>query len=68
MVNDLKKRLRARSKVEVVRRGLYLLKDSVDRDALRVSYAKASAQVRDSTRAELAELDPLASEGLDDEE
>ena len=68
LVNDLKKRLRARSKVEVVRRGLYLLKDSVDREALRAAYVRASAQVRSSTRAEVAELDGLVAKGLDDDE
>ena len=56
LVNELKKRLRARTKVEVVRRGLYLLKDSTDREALQAAYAKASKDVRASTRSELAEL------------
>jgi hypothetical protein len=68
LVNELQKRLRAKSKVEVVRRGLYLLKESVDRDALRAAYAKASAEVRKSTRAEVAELDSLVAEGVDDED
>jgi hypothetical protein len=68
LVNELKRRLRARTKVEVVRRGLHLLKDSTDREALRAAYAEASRDVRASTRSELAELDGLAAEGLPDED
>jgi hypothetical protein len=64
LVEALRKRLRAKSKVEVVRRGLYLLRDSVDRDALRARYAEASKRVRQSTLAELEELDGLSAEGL----
>ncbi|HEY3233516.1 MAG TPA: hypothetical protein VGJ84_02300 [Polyangiaceae bacterium] len=68
LVNELKKRLRARTKVEVVRRGLQLLKETTDRDALRAAYAEASRQVRSSSLAALAELDSLAEEGLSDQE
>jgi hypothetical protein len=67
LVEGLRKRLHAKSKVEVVRRGLYLLRDSVERDALRARYAEASKQVRESTLAELEELDGLSGEGLDRE-
>ena len=67
LVEGLRKRLRAKSKVDVVRRGLYLLRDSVDRDLLRAQYREASRRVRDSTREELADLDVLSNEGLDDE-
>jgi hypothetical protein len=67
LVEGLRKRLRAKSKVEVVRRGLYLLRDSVDRDLLKAQYREASRRVRDSTREELADLDVLSDEGLDDE-
>lgn len=67
LVEGLRKRLRAKTKVEVVRRGLYLLRDSVDREALRARYAEASKQVRESTRAELEELDGLSGEGLERE-
>jgi hypothetical protein len=66
LVEGLRKRLGAKSKVEVVRRGLQLLRDSVERDALRAQYADASRRVRKATLAELPELDALASEGLDD--
>jgi len=67
LVNGLMKRLGARTKVEVVRRGLRLLKETTDRVALRSAYAQAAKAVRKSTVAELAELDSLSAEGLDDE-
>ncbi len=67
LVNGLMKRLGARTKVEVVRRGLKLLKETTDRAALRSAYAQAAKAVRKSTVAELAELDSLSAEGLDDE-
>jgi Arc/MetJ-type ribon-helix-helix transcriptional regulator len=64
LVNGLMKRLGARTKVEVVRRGLRLLKETTDRVALRNAYAQAAKAVRKSTVAELAELDSLSAEGL----
>ena len=67
LVERLRKRLRAKTKVEVVRRGLYLLRDSIDRQALQARYADASKRVRQSTLEEAAELDPLSAEGLDEE-
>jgi len=67
LVEALRKRLRAKSKVEVVRRGLLLLRDSVDRDALRAKYAEASQKVRQSNAKEVIELDALAGEGLGDD-
>lgn len=67
LVNRLMKRLGARSKVEVVRRGLNLLMETTDRAALRGAYAQAARAVRASTTAEVAELDPLTAEGLDDD-
>jgi hypothetical protein len=67
LVNSLMKQLGARTKVEVVRRGLELLKESTDRAALKGAYAQAARAVRRSTVAELAELDFLSAEGLDDQ-
>ncbi len=66
MVEYLRRRLGAKSKVEVVRRGLHLLKETTDRQALKKAYAEASEAVRESTRAELDGLDHLAGEGLDE--
>jgi hypothetical protein len=68
MVNGLMKRLRARSKVEVVRRGLVLLQETTDRAALREAYAQASRAVRSSTLTALGQMDHLAGEGLDENE
>jgi hypothetical protein len=65
LVRDLKKKLKAKSNVEVVRRGLKLLKEQTDRDLLRRAYETASHQVADPLRDELEELDHLAGEGLD---
>jgi hypothetical protein len=65
LVVALQEKLGARSKVEVVRRGLRLLKETTDRDALRKAYRSASAATRLSVQEELGELDHLAAEGLD---
>jgi Arc/MetJ-type ribon-helix-helix transcriptional regulator len=65
LVKALKARLRLKSNVEVVRRGLRLLDDATERAALKAAYRRASTAVRASTRAELEELDHLAGEGLD---
>jgi Arc/MetJ-type ribon-helix-helix transcriptional regulator len=65
MVEALQVRLGAKSKVEVVRRGLKLLRDSTDREALRRAFSEASKATRQATLAELEELDVLTPEGLD---
>lgn len=66
LVLALKAKLKAKSKVEVVRRGLRLLKDVTDRESLREAYRRASRATRASLSKELEELDHLASEGLDE--
>lgn len=66
LVLSLQARLKAKSKVEVVRRGLRLLRDVTDRESLREAYRRASRATRASLEAELSELDALASEGLDE--
>jgi hypothetical protein len=65
LVRSLKTRLRLKSNVEVVRRGLRLLAATTDRDALRLAYRRASKATRAATRAELKELDHLSAEGID---
>ena len=65
LVNRLKKRLGAKTNVEVIRRGLHLLRDTTEREALRRAYARAARDVRATTESELAELDHLSSEGLE---
>ena len=52
LVKDLKKKLKAKSNVEVVRRGLKLLKEQTDRDLLRKAYESASH--RSPTRFEMS--------------
>jgi hypothetical protein len=66
LVVSLQAKLKARSKVEVVRRGLRLLQEATDRESLRVAYRRASLDTRESLSLEHRELDPLASEGLDE--
>jgi len=66
MVVALQAKLKARSKVEVVRRGLRLLRDATEREALREAYRRASRRARASLARELRELDHLSAEGLGD--
>ena len=65
LVLSLQARLKARSKVEVVRRGLRLLDETTNRETLREAYRRASRATRKSLAEELPELDSLAGEGLD---
>jgi Arc/MetJ-type ribon-helix-helix transcriptional regulator len=64
VVLELQAKLKAKSKVEVVRRGLRLLRDATERAALREAYGRASRATRASVSRELAELDHLTGEGL----
>jgi hypothetical protein len=66
LVEDLQARLGAKSKVEVVRRGLRLLKETTDRESLRASYRAASQATRGMLTAEMDELDLLVADGLDE--
>ena len=54
------KKFKAKTKVEIIRRGLALLKDSVEKEALRNAYRNASLQ----TRGEALEIDEFLNEGL----
>lgn len=65
LVKRLRRQLGAKSNVEVVRQGLYLLEERADREALRSAYRQASAVLRSATEQELEELDHLAAEGLE---
>jgi len=64
LVVALQARLKAKSKVEVVRRGLRLLQEVTDRKSLREAYRRASHASRASLARDLEELDALAEEGL----
>ena len=65
LVVSLQARLKAKSKVEVVRRGLRLLHETTDRERMREAYRRASLATRESLTAELKELEPLVGDGLD---
>ena len=64
MVLALQAKLKAKTKVEVVRRGLRLLHEATEREALRAAYRQASRATRGSLEHEIDELDHLAGEGL----
>ena len=66
LVLSLQKKLKAKSKVEVVRRGLRLLSEVTDREALREAYRLASLATRATGAAEMEDLDRLAAEGLNE--
>jgi hypothetical protein len=66
LVLSLQTKLKARSKVEVVRRGLRLLEETTNRERLREAYRRASRATRKSLAEELPELDSLVGEGLDE--
>jgi len=65
LVQSLKERLKLKSNVEVVRRGLRLLQETTERRALREAYRAASRATRRSVAREIEELDHLSGEGLD---
>jgi hypothetical protein len=65
LVQSLKVRLKLKSNVEVVRRGLHLLKETTERRALRDAYRAASRVTRASLAREMKDLDHLSDEGLD---
>ncbi|HYV41380.1 MAG TPA: hypothetical protein VEO02_06280 [Thermoanaerobaculia bacterium] len=64
LVLSLQAKLKAKSKVEVVRRGLRLLQETTDRETMREAYRRASLATRKSLAQELKELDTLVGEGL----
>jgi Arc/MetJ-type ribon-helix-helix transcriptional regulator len=66
LVVSLQARLKARSKVEVVRRGLRMLDESTNRESLREAYRRATLATRRSAAEELEKLDALAGEGLEE--
>jgi len=66
LVLHLQAKLKAKSKVEVVRRGLHLLEQVTERENLKLAYRRASLATRSDLPQELAELDHLAAEGLDE--
>ena len=67
LVVALQTKLKAKSKVEVVRHGLRLLEEATNRKSLREAYRRASSATRASLHSESAELEHLTAEGLDEE-
>jgi len=65
LVHALKSRLKLKSNVEVIRRGLRLLNETTERRALKEAYRAASQAARRSTTEAIRDLDHLADEGLD---
>jgi Arc/MetJ-type ribon-helix-helix transcriptional regulator len=65
LIKSLKSRLKLKSNVEVVRRGLHLLEETTDREVLRAAFRDASKATRASLMEEIQELDHLAGEGID---
>lgn len=65
LVQSLKVRLKLKSNVEVIRRGLRLLQETTERRALKEAYRAASRATRRSTDETVRELDHLTDEGLD---
>ena len=65
MVNALMRQLKAKTKVEVIRRGLALLKETTDRKSLRSAFKMASEASKKNIQIELEELNELTGEGLD---
>lgn len=65
LVKKLRRQLGAKSNVEVVRQGLYLLEERADREALRRAYREAAKAARTVTEQELEEIDHLAAEGME---
>lgn len=66
LIAEVQAKLNIKSKIEVVRRGLLLLQETTDRASLRDAYRSASRPTRASVGHELAALDLLACEGLDE--
>lgn len=64
LVMELMKTLKAKSKVDVIRKGLTLLKENIDRKSLRDSFKKASEASRKNYISEMDELDALIDDGI----
>ena len=64
LVEELRRSLKAKSNVEVIRRGLTLLKQTTDRELLKLAFKKASLAVRRDLAKELDELDDVSADGL----
>ena len=66
LVEKLQKNLGAKSKVEVIRRGLRLLEETTERAHLRKAYQEASQRARKSSEDELVLWKAAEFDGLED--
>jgi hypothetical protein len=66
VVESLQKKLKIKKKVEIIRMGLKLLKESTDREALREEFRKAAAAVAPDMPGILRDFSHLDSENLDE--
>lgn len=64
MVEDLMKRLKAPSKVDVIRQGLKLLQAKTKRELLAAEFKRASEINRPDTLQALKDWEPVVAEGL----
>jgi len=67
IVEHLLKKLNAKSKVDVIRRALYLLKEVTETKLVQEQFAAASLMVREANAPDMKELDLLSGEGIPDE-
>ncbi|MBI2608603.1 MAG: hypothetical protein HYW47_03265 [Deltaproteobacteria bacterium] len=65
VVKKLMKSLKVKSKVEIIRKGLFMLKAQTDRKELKKAFAEAAKITRKELKKEIEELDHLSGEGLD---
>ena len=65
IVNKLLVKLNAKSKVEVIRRGLKLLNEQVEAELLREQF-KTAVDLINYSESDLEELDNLVADGLDE--
>ena len=68
IVNTLMKKLKAKSKVEIIRKGLLLLQELHDSLLLKEQFKKASSIVRKTNKQDMKDLDNLSLEGLENED
>ena len=66
VVESLQKKLNVKKKVEIIRMGLKLLKESTDREALREEFRKAAEAVAPDMEEIIKDFSHLDSENLDE--
>jgi len=67
IVEQLLKKLNAKSKVDVIRRALHLLREVTETKLIQEQFTAASLMVREANASDMNELDLLSGEGIPDE-